>query len=116
MTFSCYTITHLQVFYATAHIHNLAHILVPNGHGGSDGLPGPVVPLINMQVSSANRCFFYFDQDIIHTDGRNGNLFHPDAFLRPKFHQCFHILSFMRSAVIFQLYVLKDEAYSKFGC
>ena len=64
--------------------------LVSDDHGGGDCFAGPIIPLINMEISSANAGVAYFDEDVAWPRLWLGNRLESQAFLWLFFDQCFH--------------------------
>lgn len=56
-----------------AQVSDFAHILMANGHGRTDVLYSPGVPVINMDICAADGGFVNLDQDFAGTWLRNRN-------------------------------------------
>src|SRR5271155_620511 len=60
-------------------------------HGGYlDGLFGPTVPVVDMDVGAADAGFEHFDQHVVDAGFRLRHILKPDAFSCLGFYQCFH--------------------------
>ena len=92
MALSGNTVTDLVVLYAAAHLHNLADILVTDGHRGLDSVLGPLIPVVDVEVSTANGYFPNLYKNIVHADFRHRDIFHPDSRFSILLYKCFHCL------------------------
>src|SRR5690606_3331072 len=57
----------LEPLYVAAQGGDVAGELVAHGHGGGDGRPGPVVPLVDVEVGAADARGVHPDQDLVRT-------------------------------------------------
>ena len=85
----------LETAHFGTHLHDAAHKLVPDGHGHRNGLLGPGVPVINMNVGAADGGLADLDQNIVMADLGYRNLFHPDPDLGLGLYQRFHFFHFL---------------------
>ncbi len=85
MPLAGHPVAHLQVLHTAPHIHDLTHVLVPNDHRYLDGLLRPFVPVVNMEVGSANGGLLDFNKHIVHPDLGYRHLCHPDSLFRARF-------------------------------
>ena len=92
MTLSGNTVPDLVVLDAAAHLYNLTDILVTDGHRGLDCVLGPLIPVVNVEVSTANGYFPNLDKNVIYTDFRHRDIFHPDSRFSILLYKCFHCL------------------------
>ena len=81
----------LVVTDSAAELDNLAYIFVAYGHRRLDCVLGPLVPIVDVQVSAADRDLPYLYKNVIHTDFRHRDVFHPYTRLGVFFYQCFHL-------------------------
>ena len=58
----------VEIVYVRPNGNNLAYKLVPHRHRHRNGLPRPLIPLINVQIGSANSGFPDSYQDIVDSD------------------------------------------------
>ncbi len=93
VSLTAHDIAGMEVVYIGACLHNSANELVPNRHGHRNGALGPFIPVVDVQIGPANPRAQNFDQDIIDTDLRLGNVFEPQSWLSFTFDKCFHELS-----------------------
>ncbi|VTR67535.1 hypothetical protein DESC_610118 [Desulfosarcina cetonica] len=73
-----------------AHVGDDADEFVADGHGRGNGALGPGVPVVNVDVRSADRGLDDFDQHVIMADAGKGDLAHPDARLGLQFDDGLH--------------------------
>ena len=59
-------------------------------HGHRDGLLGPVIPVVDMQIGAANGRALDLDEYVVDAQFRVRDVFEPDAFAGFFFYQCFH--------------------------
>src|SRR5215475_5368056 len=79
------------------HLDNLSDELVPNRHGNGDRLLRPIVPLVNMNVCSADPGALHPNQYIVDAGPRSFNLFQPQSGFPLTLAQCFHESSLSRT-------------------
>ena len=58
--------------------------------GVVDGLLGPGVPVIDVDVCAANSCPVDTDQNVIDAEGGPGDVLEPKAGLGSRLDECFH--------------------------
>src|SRR5450759_535272 len=92
MAFSGNSFANFKVGYSCAHFFNVPHVLMTNYHWNPDSFLRPCVPLINMQIGTADCRFLNFYDNIIKPRFRNRNFLHPQTFLRSGFYKSFHLL------------------------
>ncbi len=85
MAFARNAIANLKAFHFLADAHHFADIFVTDDHGYRNGLLRPLVPVVDMHVSTADGGLTNFDQQIVMTDFRLRYVGHPDAFFRFQF-------------------------------
>src|SRR4051812_33828268 len=89
MPFPGHPVTELEPAHLAAHLHDLAAILMADGHGYLDSALRPVVPMEDVHVGTADGGFLHADQYIVRPDRRPGDISHPDARLGLGLDQCF---------------------------
>src|SRR5689334_15436521 len=62
-----------------------AHELVTDHHGHRDGLLGPLVPVVDVDVRTADAGLEHTDQHVVYTDVGDGNVLQPQSGLTPAF-------------------------------
>ena len=68
MSFGTYSVANLEILDITAQLDNVSDKFVTDGHRRTDRLLRPVIPVIDMYISTADRSFFNFDlSSIINT-------------------------------------------------
>ena len=70
-------IADFEALYTCTDFHNFTYIVMTYCHADRNGVLCPVVPLVYMYVSTADCCFVNFNFNIIWTNFRNRNTFHP---------------------------------------
>ena len=88
MAFAADDVARIEVINIRSDFDNFPDKFMPNRHGDRNRLLRPIVPLINMDVRSADAGVSDTDQDIIDTDVGFWNLFKPKSRLRFTFHKC----------------------------
>src|ERR1700691_4086865 len=88
MAFAADNVAGIEVINIRSDFDNFPDKFVPNRHGDWNRLLRPIVPLINMDVRSADAGVSDTDQDIIDTDVGFRYLFKPEPRLRLTFHKC----------------------------
>ncbi len=84
-------IAYLRVVNIAADFSHFSHKLVAHVHRNRDCFLSPGIPIVNVDIRSANGRFMNLDQDIVDADLRNRHLFQPDTRLRSGFYQGFHL-------------------------
>ncbi len=90
MAFTRYTLTNVQALNVAAQFCDFTNIFMPDHSGRVNMFLTPAVPLVNMQVSTADCCFVNFYQYFI---VRRGRFFYPHQFqsgLSFSFCKCIH--------------------------
>ena len=64
----------------------------------------PIVPIVNMQIGSADAGAIHSDQNIIKSNNRLGNIFEPEAGLRLSFNERFQFRLIFESETDGELY------------
>ena len=85
MSLGCYALTHLGVAYAWTYLHHLAHELMPHRVGWHAVFLRPVVPLVHVQVGSADGCFLHLDEYIVYAHFGHRHVFHPNSVFGARF-------------------------------
>src|SRR5690349_18415221 len=80
----------MKIRHVRSNFYDLADKFVSNHQRDFYCALGPVVPVVNVNVSAANSGLEYADKYIVDSDFRGGNIFEPQAFFGPAFNECFH--------------------------
>src|SRR6185295_11192954 len=80
----------LEVLHIGADRGDLAGIFMPGDHRHWNGLPGPVVPFVDVDVGAADAGLVDLHQHILRSDFGDRPLFHPDARLGLGFDEGSH--------------------------
>jgi hypothetical protein len=88
--FSGDEITSFEIVNIAPDFNNPAHKLVTYGHGDRNGLLGPLIPVVDVNVRAADRRLVNLDEDVIDSRFRDWNFFKPEAWLPSGFDQRFH--------------------------
>ena len=86
MTLTRDNITDRQASDVGAYINNLSGVLVTANHGNLNGLLSPVIPVVDVHVSTAYRRLVNLDEHLVTGNLRNRNIFEPKAFFRVFFY------------------------------
>ena len=81
VTFTGNTVAHSNVADTRTYFGYNTYILMTDGHRSLDGLLAPFVPLVDVQVGTANGSLLNLDENIIYTHFWNGYFFHPNTLL-----------------------------------
>ena len=100
MPFSGHTVADFVVLHTASDIDNLSDIFMAYGHRNLDGVLGPLVPIVDMEVGAADGHLPYLDEDIVHSDFRHRDIFHPYSRFRILLDKCFHFQ--FKFSVLFQ--------------
>ena len=73
------TIAYLDVAYTRTYLGYNTYILMTDGHWGFDSLLAPLVPLVDVEVGTADGSLLDLDEDIVHAYLGHGYFFHPNA-------------------------------------
>ena len=87
MSFTGYEIADLKSFHTCSGFYNLSYIFMACRQSDGDGMLRPVIPLIDVNVRTADGRLMYLNLYVIGTNLRNRHPFHPQAFLRFLFDQ-----------------------------
>ena len=74
------SITYFNILYTCPHFGNDTNVLVTDCHRCFDSFLAPFIPFIDVEVGTANSGFFNFNEDVVNTDFRHWNIFHPNTF------------------------------------
>jgi hypothetical protein len=88
--FSGDEIPYFEIVNIAPDFNNPAHKLVTYGHGDRNGLLGPLIPVVDVNVRAADRRLVNLDEDVIDSRFRDWNFFKPEAWLPSGFDQRFH--------------------------
>src|SRR5713226_3108845 len=75
--FAGYYVTPVKIVHIRAGLDNFANKLMTDDHRDRDGALGPFIPVVDVQISSANSDAPDADENIVDPDGGFGNLFQP---------------------------------------
>ena len=114
MAFAADDVAGIEVINIRSHFDNFPDKFVPNRHGDRNRLLRPIVPLINMDVRSADAGVSDADQDIIDTDGRLWYLFQPEAWFGTPLYQGFHSILQFAATHRSQIIVFAHTVYRKY--
>jgi hypothetical protein len=81
MPFSRDEIADVEIVNIAPNLNDRAYELVTDRHGDGNGLSSPLVPVVNVNVRTADRRLANLDEDVIDPHFRNRNLFQPEAGL-----------------------------------
>ncbi len=73
-------VTNFKAFHFLADPDHFADIFVAHNHRHRDGFLRPLVPVVDVNVSTTDGCFTNFDQQIVMTDFRLRHVGHPNPF------------------------------------
>ena len=85
MAFTGDAIANLEAFHFLADTHHFTDIFVTDNHRYRNGFLRPLVPVVDVNVSTADGGFTNFDQQIVMTDFRLRHVGHPNPFFRFQF-------------------------------
>jgi hypothetical protein len=68
-------IADFEIVNIASNLNDPAHKLVTNRHGDGNSLPGPLVPVVDVNVRAADRRLVNLDEDVIDPHFRDRNLF-----------------------------------------
>ena len=80
----------MEALHAGPHLHHFAHILMARGQAHRDGMLGPVVPLVDVHIRTADGGFPDLNFHVVGPQLGDGDPFHPQALLRLFLYQCPH--------------------------
>ncbi len=81
---------HVEIAHSGAHLCNLAHILMANHTRHRHMLLAPQIPVVNVQVGTADGGFENLDQHLIIFGHRDAHLAQFYALFRGHLDQCIH--------------------------
>src|ERR1700683_3204817 len=90
VTFAAHDIAGVEVSYVRSGFDDLPGELMSDGHGNGDSALRPFVPVVNVEIGSANAGSAHADQDGVDADGGDRDFFQPESRLRFAFYECFH--------------------------
>jgi hypothetical protein len=77
----------------TPYLRHLAHELVAHGHRKGDRVPGPLIPVVDVDVGPANSGLVYPDLYVVGARYRFWQVFHPDADLGLRLYEGLHAIT-----------------------
>ena len=90
MAFTGHPLATVEFFYCSAGLNDIATEFMTDNHRRRDSPGGPLIPVPDVYICTANRRLFYLDQDLVRPGSRNVNLLHHQTGLRSGLYQCFH--------------------------
>jgi hypothetical protein len=84
-------ITREEVFDVRTDLDDRADEFVADDHRNGDCFLSPGVPVVNVQIGSADSGFLNFDQAIVDSDLRKWDILKFESYVSAMFHQCFHV-------------------------
>ncbi len=100
VTFAADDLSHSEIRDAGADLDQFANELVADHQGDRDGLAGPVVPIVDVEVGAANARLPYLDQYVVVSKNGFGHFFHPKSCGVFTFYQSLHALRFPDKATL----------------
>src|SRR5580704_8788363 len=82
MPLATHDVARIEVVYVRSDLDNLSDKLMPDGHRHRDRLLCPLVPLVYVNVGSADTRVAQADQHVIDADGGFCDVFQPQAAFR----------------------------------
>ena len=80
----------LKIMDIAADLGHPADKLMADMHGHGYGFPGPIIPIVNMDIGAADCGFMDLYQHIVDTNLRNGHFFQPQSRFRSGLDQGVH--------------------------
>src|SRR6187399_689016 len=90
MAFTGDQLSRLKVIDVRTHRHDFADELMANRHRDRNGLLRPFVPVVDVNIRTADSGPENTDKDVIDSDFRFGNILEPETGLRVRFNECLH--------------------------
>ena len=90
VAFSADAVARVVALHLGTHLLDNTVVLMAHHHGHGNGLLGPGVPVVDMDVRPADGTLVHPDQHIVRTHLGHGDLPHPDPFLTLGLQQGFH--------------------------
>jgi hypothetical protein len=90
--FPGHDVADLEIMNVAPQRHDLSDELVPRHQRNRDSALRPRIPLVNMEVRSANPSAIDLDQDVVDSDLWFGHILHPETWFRAAFDEGFHPL------------------------
>src|SRR3972149_11266567 len=81
VAFSRNAIARFKIFDGTANLFHNAAKFMPGCHWNWNCMLCPLIPLVDVQISSADSGFFYSDEKIVMANCWHGSIVHPDSSL-----------------------------------
>src|SRR5690242_5028794 len=97
MPFAAYELAGMKVVDVGSGGDDLAHELMPDRHGNRNRRASPLIPLINVQIRSADSGVRDTNQNVIDSNRRFGYIFEPQARRILRLHQSLHVCMVNRS-------------------
>src|SRR5207253_1310023 len=80
VSFTGHNVAAVEIAHIGACLHNFAHEFVADHHGNRDGALCPFIPVINVQIRSANPCAPHLNEYIVDANRGFGNVFQPESW------------------------------------
>jgi len=93
VTLGANDISFMKIGHVGPGVDNLADELVADHHGDRNGALRPFVPVINVQIGTADTRSEHADQYIIDSDNGLRDIFEPEPRLSATLYKCFHDLT-----------------------
>src|SRR5688572_6982859 len=90
MAFAGNDLAGLEVVDVGSHAHDLAHELMADDHRNRNGALRPLVPVIDVNVRSADARTGNANKNVVNADGGFGDVLQPQAFPGARFNEGFH--------------------------
>jgi hypothetical protein len=91
MTFATDDIAGMKIAYVASDFYNSANKLMAHNHGNWNSLSGPVIPIVDMDIRSADACSINANENIVDTDFGFGHIFKPKTGFRMSLYKCFQV-------------------------
>ena len=91
VAFSADDLSRMEIADVRANSYDLAHELMSDDKRYGDSRSRPIVPLVDVKVSTANAGHQHTNQYVIDAEFRLGNIFEPQTSLALALYQCFHV-------------------------
>ena len=79
MTLATHELARKEIFHIRAYLDNLPDEFMADRHGDGDGLAGPLVPFVDVEVGAAYASAFDTDENVVNADFRLRDVFEPQA-------------------------------------
>ena len=80
MAFTGNSVTYFYILHSCTNFSNDTNVFMTDSHRSFYCFLTPFIPFIDMEVCTADCSFFDFNEDVVNTDLRHWNIFHPNTF------------------------------------